>query len=194
MLAMLAEVRREVRAGAWPGGSLPPHFDRMVGLEMRPRVARIARTALGDEAEILTVDARSSSMPKAHAVLLFDVLHLMAADDQESLLASLAASLQPDGMIVVREADASAGWRFAAVRIGNRLKALAIGRWRQSFPLPIDDRVAAVLRAAWASRGGSPDGRRHAVRERAVSRDGVGGQSGRVAAGSAPTSPRAPAV
>ena len=27
MLAMLAEVRREVRAGAWPGGSLPPHFE-----------------------------------------------------------------------------------------------------------------------------------------------------------------------
>jgi hypothetical protein len=31
----------------------------------------------------------------------------------------------------VREADASAGWRFATVRVGNRLKALAFGEWRQ---------------------------------------------------------------
>ncbi len=132
-LAMLAEVRGQARAGKWPPGSRAPFFDRMVGLEMRPRVAAIARTALGDEAEILTVDARSAGMPKASAVLLFDVLHLMAASDQEALLTSLAASLQPGGMIVVREADASAGWRFAAVRAGNRLKALAIGRWRQRF-------------------------------------------------------------
>ena len=33
--------------------------------------------------------------------------------------------------MLVREADASAGWRFAAVRFGNRLKALAFGAWRQ---------------------------------------------------------------
>jgi hypothetical protein len=36
-------------------------------------------------------------------------------------------------VIVVREADASAGWRFTAVRVGNRLKALAVGKWRQTF-------------------------------------------------------------
>jgi len=133
MLAMLAEVRRASEAGTWPPGSHPPLFERLVGVEMRPRVAAIARTALGNEAEIVTGDARNAAVPNAHAVLLFDVLHLMPAPDQESLLASLAASLQADGIIVVREGDASAGWRFAAVRVGNRLKALAIGRWRQQF-------------------------------------------------------------
>ena len=166
----------------------------MVGLEMRPRVARIARTALGDEAEILTVDARSSSMPKAHAVLLFDVLHMMAADEQESLLASLAASLQPDGMIVVREADASAGWRFAAVRIGNRLKALAIGRWRQSFHFRSTTEWLTCfeklgLRAEVRPMGeGTPFGN---VLFRVTA--SVVNQ-GRVAGGSAPTIPLAPAV
>ena len=33
----------------------------------------------------------------------------------------------------MREADAAAGWRFEAVRAGNRAKALAFGYWRQPF-------------------------------------------------------------
>ena len=36
-------------------------------------------------------------------------------------------------MILVREADAAAGLGFHAVRIGNRLKALVFGHWRQRF-------------------------------------------------------------
>jgi hypothetical protein len=74
------------------------------------------------------------SLEPASAVLLFDVLQLLRPDDQEALLAGMAASLEPGGVVLVREADASAGWRFTAVRVGNRLKAFAVGTWRrQSF-------------------------------------------------------------
>jgi hypothetical protein len=45
----------------------------------------------------------------------------------------MTAALEPGGIILVRDADASAGWRFAAVRAGNRLKALLSGAWRQEF-------------------------------------------------------------
>jgi uncharacterized protein (DUF2062 family)/SAM-dependent methyltransferase len=133
MLALLAEARRAVQDGTWQGPSAPPVFDRMVGIETRPRVASIAAAALQGDAEIVAADARSAAMPRAHVVLLFDVLHLMPAGDQETLLRALAASLEEGGTLVVREADASAGWRFAAIRAGNALKALAIGRWRQTF-------------------------------------------------------------
>jgi SAM-dependent methyltransferase len=133
MLALLAEARRDVRAGDWASPPEPPRFDRMLGIETRPRVARIAQTALGEDAEILTADARAAGLPRAHAALLFDVLHLMNAADQEALLEAVVRSLEPGGVIVVREADASAGWRFAAVRMGNRIKALAIGHWGQPF-------------------------------------------------------------
>jgi uncharacterized protein (DUF2062 family) len=132
LLAVLAEARREVRDGAWAGPP-PPVFDRLVGIETRPGVAAIAREALGDEAEILAVDARGQSMPPADAVVLFDVLHLMSAAQQEELLEAVIRSLRPGGAVVIRDADASAGWRFRAVRLGNFLKALAIGRWRQEF-------------------------------------------------------------
>jgi uncharacterized protein (DUF2062 family) len=132
-LALLAEVRQQVRAGAWAGAADAPCFDRLVGVETRPRVAAMATTALAGEAEIVSADARQAELPRAHCVLLFDVLHLMPASDQETLLSALAMRVEPGGVMVIREADASAGWRFRAVRAGNRMKALAVGEWRQQF-------------------------------------------------------------
>jgi hypothetical protein len=58
---------------------------------------------------------------------------MMRAEDQDTLIATLATSLEPCGVMIVREADASAGWRFIAVRMGNRLKALLVGAFRQEF-------------------------------------------------------------
>jgi len=93
----------------------------------------IARAALDSDAEIVEGDARTLSMDRASAVLLFDVLHLMRPDEQEALLTETAARLEPGGVVLVRQADASAGWRFTAVRLGNRLKAFAFRTRGQSF-------------------------------------------------------------
>jgi uncharacterized protein (DUF2062 family)/2-polyprenyl-3-methyl-5-hydroxy-6-metoxy-1,4-benzoquinol methylase len=134
MLALLAEARRDAGSGAPPAGcSSLPRFDRLTGVEKRPRVVRLARTALGPDAEILELDARSVATGPSSVVLLFDVLHLMPSRDQEAILRAMAAALEPGGVILVRDADRSAGWRFAAVRAGNRLKAFLSGAWRQEF-------------------------------------------------------------
>jgi uncharacterized protein (DUF2062 family) len=133
-LALLADARSRFRAGDWPATSHPPpQFERMIGIEMRPRAAAIARSALGGDAEIVQHDARTTALARCRAVLLFDVLHMIPAHQQDPLIAAIAAALEPGGVALVREADAGAGWRFTAVRIGNRLKALAFGHWRQRF-------------------------------------------------------------
>jgi hypothetical protein len=132
MLALLAEVRRDVEGNRWPG--VPPRtFATMIGMETRQRVAVYARDALGEEADVRIVDARGTAFPSADVVLLFDVLHLMSEAEQDALLTKLLSCLRPDGVLVIREADAAAGWRFAVVRAGNRLKALSVGQWRQGF-------------------------------------------------------------
>jgi uncharacterized protein (DUF2062 family) len=134
MLALLAEAEASWAAGRWPSDTPPPpRFDRLVGIEHRPNVASIARRALGDAATIIEGDARRHTSNGCRAVLFLDVLHLMPREDQERLLASMAAALDPSGVMLVREADAGAGWRFATVTIGNRAKALMIGRWKQTF-------------------------------------------------------------
>ena len=110
-----------------------PREGRLIGIELRPKVAAIARRVLGDGAEIIAADARTERLPTARTILVFDVLHMMPAADQEALLRGLVAALEPGGVLLLREADAGAGWRFQAVNIANRLKALAFGYSSNGF-------------------------------------------------------------
>jgi uncharacterized protein (DUF2062 family) len=155
-LALLVEARNAVKNGTWPARwPPPPRFDQMTGIELRKRVVKIARAALEAEAEIIDADVRAIPLAPAHAILLFDVLQLMPPADQETLLANMAARLDRDGVVIVREADASAGWRFTAVRLGNRLKLTLSGKWRQPFhPRAVDD-----WRACFARHGFRTDAR-----------------------------------
>jgi uncharacterized protein (DUF2062 family)/ubiquinone/menaquinone biosynthesis C-methylase UbiE len=156
-LALLAEARRAEDAGTWPPGSPPPpRFDRMAGIETRRRAAASARAALLGDAEIIEGDARTLSLERASAVLLYDVLHLMGLDEQDALLTEAAASLEPGGVVLVREADASAGWRFTTVRLGNRLKAIVFRTKDQSFHA----RTEAEWLDCFARRGFSAEVRR----------------------------------
>jgi len=127
MLALIAEERAAGKADVGGRGG------RLVGVELRPKVAGIARRALGDAAEIMAADARAEALPVARTVLVFDVLHMMPATDQETLLRGLVAALEPGGTLLLREADAGAGWRFQAVNFANRMKALAFGYSSKGF-------------------------------------------------------------
>jgi uncharacterized protein (DUF2062 family) len=134
MLALLVEARDAWRNGRWPASiPAPPIFDTLTGTETRARVARMARRALDGEATIVEGDARHHVPDGARAILFFDVLHMMPGADQERLLSAVTRSLEPGGVILVRETDAAAGWRFLAVRAGNRLKAVVTGNWGQTF-------------------------------------------------------------
>jgi uncharacterized protein (DUF2062 family)/precorrin-6B methylase 2 len=122
-------------------------FDRMIGVEIRARAAAIARRVLEPDAEIVEGDIREVRLPACGTVLLLDVLHMIATDEQERLLDRIIAALQPGGVLVIREADASAGWRFLAVRAGNRLKCLVTGHWTQRFAFRSRAGWVALLRA-----------------------------------------------
>lgn len=134
MLALLAEASHMCETGEWPPAlPSPPRFEALVGIETRSRVASLARRALVDAATIVDGDAREHKPSRCRAVLFFDVLQMMPFEHQLQLLTQYSQSLEPGGVILVREADASAGWRFTAVRAGNRAKALAFGNWKQTF-------------------------------------------------------------
>ncbi|HEX5473788.1 MAG TPA: DUF2062 domain-containing protein [Vicinamibacterales bacterium] len=161
-LAALRQAEALATDGRWPMPAGPPRFRRLVGIELRPRVAALARRALGEGAEVIAADARAV-MPEACDVVLFlDVLHMLDARAQEAMLERAIAALKPGGRMVVREADAHGGWQFSAVRAGNRVKALATGNWRQRFCFrPIEEWAALLARYGLevrveAAGGGTP--------------------------------------
>ena len=134
MLALIATAVDEWRHGRWPASWPPPPANlELHGIEMRPRVARRAREVLGRAATIDEVDLTAWSVPPCDAVILLDVLHLLTRDAQERLIDGVARAIPPGGVLVVREADAAAGWKFQMVRAGNRFNAFWQGRFRRPF-------------------------------------------------------------
>ena len=148
-LAALAEARRHFDSGRWPTGVAPPPvFAQLTGIELRPRIAHLAAQALEGDATVHTGDAAKTSIQAATAVILFDVLHMLSTTEQEALLRSLRNSLEPTGLVLVREANAGAGGAFGLVRFGNRLKAIVTGNWGQRFAFRSADEWDRVFRAA----------------------------------------------
>lgn len=150
LLALLATARELGDTLSPPAGWRPPS-DRLelVGIELRPEHADVARAALGDAARIESGDAAALPLPAADAILLLDVLHYLAGDDQQNLLRRAAAALRPAGAVVIREADAGGGWRFVLTRAAERLCAVARGHFRQRFHY----RTAAEWRAVLERHG-----------------------------------------
>jgi SAM-dependent methyltransferase len=145
-LSVLVHGQRLWDEGGWPvDASPPPRFAKLVGIELRPRVARLAQQALGPAVEVLSSDARTVIPREADAVLFFDVLHMMPAEDQELVIAAASNALLPGGTLLIREADRDGGWGFRIVRIGNRLKAILTGNWRQRFHYRTMDAWASLV-------------------------------------------------
>jgi SAM-dependent methyltransferase len=148
LLALLAEARVAATKGAWPASWPEPPALELVGIELRTRMSRLARHALGGDATIATGDAREADFGRADIIVIFDVLHLIDAASQVDIVRRAASALEPTGRLVVREADRSAGWRFGMVRLGNRLTALVRGRWFAPFAFRTADDWRRLLRDA----------------------------------------------
>jgi uncharacterized protein (DUF2062 family)/SAM-dependent methyltransferase len=146
LLALIAAARHAGRAGTWPAEWAPPPTDlELTGYELRPRIAQIAAETLAGDANVHQVDARTLQPGTADIVVLFDLLHLLSAEEQERLLTALVAALTPGGAILIREADAAGGWRFHMVRFGNRLTAIVTRRWHTRFHFRRGDEWRALL-------------------------------------------------
>ena len=150
------------------GGAGPPYFARLIGVETRPRVASFARAALGDDAEILAADARSVTLPAADVILLFDVLHLMPADDQEAPAACTRRVAAPGRC--ARHSRGRRGRRLAIRDGAGRQPAEGDGgrRVEAALSFPLDASGGECFARLGSSRGGASDGAGHAVRKCAV--------------------------
>jgi uncharacterized protein (DUF2062 family) len=130
-LALLAAARDQAARGCYPGDWPPPPALQLTGVERSARPAAVAKAGLGGRAAVETADLIAADLPAADAVLMIDILHYLPRRQQERLLARVAAALPSGGVLLLREADADAGWRFLAIRLSERLMALLRGDWRQ---------------------------------------------------------------
>ncbi len=103
------------------------------GVELRPHDARIASETLDGAATIIQGNVCTEAIPACRVVFLLDVLLYIDYAAQAVLLQRIAQALQSGGLLVMREADAGAGWRYFMTWVGERFCALARGHWRQQY-------------------------------------------------------------
>ena len=82
------------------------------GIELMPRDAQRATTALGDAARVVCGDIRSAEFGRADTAVILDVLHYIDYDEQDRVLQRLRTALQPGGQLLLRVGDADAGLPF----------------------------------------------------------------------------------
>lgn len=118
--------------GSSPGRRSPA--PQLCGVECGPQAAAVARAALAGAAEIATGDVRAYRIPGCRAVLLIDLLYHLEPEAQLALLGQARAALEPGGLLILREADAGGGWRFALTWLAEWLRNLGRGRpWRRRY-------------------------------------------------------------
>jgi SAM-dependent methyltransferase len=131
LLALLVAARDRFGRGQWPPGWPPPPLDLVLqGIELDPDRAGAAQRALVNQAQVTQQDVRDAAFPPCSAVVLLDVLMYLEERDQVRVLEKAAAALEPGGLLLLREADAGAGFAFRVTRWSERVLEILRGRRR----------------------------------------------------------------
>lgn len=125
LASLLLAAHKKLEDGLWPvDWKRPPSGLQLHGIESWRAAARRAQITLGERASILLADLRDASLPDADVVVLIDVLHYLAPDDQVALLRRVSHCLRGGGVLILRVADTHAGWRFRAGVAADMLGSL----------------------------------------------------------------------
>lgn len=128
LLALLAAAREAYRHGSWPvGWPAPPlHLD-LHGIERRADRVQVASRALQGTARVQCHDVRSFDFPRCTVVTALDVLLYLGREEQQRLLERIARSLEPGGLLLLREADAARRFAYRITRWSAQLSGMGRG-------------------------------------------------------------------
>jgi uncharacterized protein (DUF2062 family)/2-polyprenyl-3-methyl-5-hydroxy-6-metoxy-1,4-benzoquinol methylase len=98
---------------------------QVVGFDWDARKIALAQRASRGEAPYFEADLCSVSWPSADTILMADVLHYLAPEEQDAVLERAAAGLEPGGRLLIREVEETRGWRTVFTRVSEQIGRLA---------------------------------------------------------------------
>jgi SAM-dependent methyltransferase len=132
LLSLLKVAKEQYQAGLWPRDwPAPPLNLGLRGIELSESRVQAARRALGGGAQVDLGDLRCLDLPPCSVIVMLDVLFYLDKEEQARLLEKAAGALAPGGLLLVREADAGAGFTFRVTRWSERFAGALRGEFRQ---------------------------------------------------------------
>jgi SAM-dependent methyltransferase len=130
LLASLVQAASNAaRQGGWPSAWAEAPVDAHVsGIDLRARDVARAREALGDSADFVCADMRTTAFAAVDTVVILDVLHYISIAEQDAVLARVRAALPHGGRLVLRVGDAASRHRYAATGWVDRIVTFARGQ------------------------------------------------------------------
>ena len=154
LLSLLKAAKEQHAAGRWPRDwPAPPTRLALRGVDSHADRVRLARRALGSGAQVDLCDLGDFDLRPCSAIALLDVLLYLGETQQERMIEKAAAALEPGGLLLLREADADAGFAFQATKCSAWFDAAMRGRFGQQLRC----RSAAHWSDALARRGFAVD-------------------------------------
>lgn len=150
LLSLLKAAREQYQAGRWPRGwPAPPLNLGLQGIELHADRVQAARRALGGSVRVDLRDLRDFDFQPCSVILMLDVLLYLGEAEQQRLLEQAAGALEPGGLLLLREADAGAGFAFQVTKWSERIA----GALRGEFSEQLHYRSAVQWIAELAGRG-----------------------------------------
>jgi len=150
LLSLLNAAKEQYQAGVWPPDwPAPPMHLALRGIDLHAQRVQLARRALGSSAQVDLRDLRALDFRPCSVIVFLDVLFYLGAAEQARAIEKAAAALEPGGLLLLREADAGAGFAFQATKWSERL-ACAL---RGEFGRQLRYHSAAHWMAELAGRG-----------------------------------------
>ena len=149
LLSLLKAAKEQYQAGVWPRDWPPPPLNLgLRGIELSEPRVRVARRVLGG-VQVVQGDLRDLGLQPCSVIVMFDVLHYLDSEEQQRLIEKAAGALEPGGLLLLREADAGAGFTFDLTRWGERIACVLRGEFGQQLHY----RSAVQWTAELAGRG-----------------------------------------
>jgi SAM-dependent methyltransferase len=134
LLSLLNAAKEQYQAGVWPRDwPAPPLNLGLQGVELREDRVQAGRRALGGSVQVNLGDLREFDLQPRSAIVMLDVLLYLGEEEQQRLLDRAAAALEPGGLLLLREADAGAGFAFQVTKWSERIAGALRGEFRQQL-------------------------------------------------------------
>jgi trans-aconitate methyltransferase len=81
-----------------------------------------ARRTISNNTQFQLADIRDAQIPACDAVIIIDILYLLPYQDQEKVLIKCFEKLNQNGILIIKDTDKSAIWKFRYTYIEEKIK------------------------------------------------------------------------